>query len=720
MKLCMGCMNQMDDHLKVCPHCGFDESSLKQESFFLDPGTIIGGKYIVGKVLKYGGHTVSYLGMDAEVNRKVVVNEYLPSDFSTRSEEETEITIYSGEAQIQFEKGLTNFLNEANKIQSLGNPEGIAKVYDCVAENDTGYVISEYLEGKTLKEILDSGKRYNVNETTSFICKILKGLSKVHPMNVIHCDISPETIMVTDSGDIKLLDFGATRYVTTANSKSLSIILKQGYAPEEQYRSSGKRGPWTDVYALGAVMYRMITGIVPQESVERALVDELKDPSKMGISIPANIENALMNALNVFAEERTKNADAFLRELKDPGTKRVKVSNRKNETSKVPTWAKVLVASLLLIVVAGGVFLVVNPLGNKGGDATEKTYTIPYLSGETYKEDLLPGITLIPKYVYDPDNDGKIISQSLAPKVLTSGKYGDVEVNEDKASGTMTVQVASKDYVAYSDIKDKWKMHADQMKEGLGLEDTQMDARDDEKGPYNTIKELNIKGKEPLTADKINADTEDDYIKISDIETVSYYAKNFFYWEKFGDHVGENINDIKTQPVYKLDSGERTEDGTDDITKDPAIVDAGWYSFDKIGGYIFKQKVDPDAKVDCSGELDKDIQPLLCVVGEDKYITHQGKGKDVKETLQNLGFTDITFGGSGKENHEVQEVQISYTGDKDVFYSDDNGQKFFKSDDGISFVIVTKEPVPVTPQAPRQRQTSSPSNTTDLDREQEN
>ena len=703
MKLCMGCMNQMDDHLKICPHCGFDESSLKQESFFLDPGTIIGGKYIVGKVLKYGGHTVSYLGMDAEVNRKVVVKEYLPSDFSTRSEGETEITIYSGEAQIQFERGLTNFLNEANKIESLDKPEGIAKVYDCVAENDTGYVISEYLEGKTLKEILDSGKRYNVKEATAFICKILKGLSKVHPMNIIHCDISPETIMVTDSGEIKLLDFGATRYVTTANSKSLAIILKQGYAPEEQYRSSGKRGPWTDVYALGAVMYRMITGIVPQESVERALVDELKDPSKMGVSIPPNIENALMNALNVYAEDRTKNADAFLRELTTPGTKRVKVINKNNETGKFPTWAKVLVASLLLIVVAGGVFLVRKPLKkeeNKG--AEEKTYTIPDLSGQIYKENLLEGITLIPKYVYDPDNDGKIISQSLSPKILTSGEYGDVEVNENRASGTMTVRVASKDYVAYSDIKDKWKMHADQMKEGLGLKDAQMDARE-EKGPYNTVKEIEIKGKDTLTADKINVDTEDDYIKISDIKTVSYYAKDFFYWDPFGDYKGKYIDKIKMQPVYKLDSGERTEDGEGDITEDPAIVDSGWYSFDYNAGYIFKQNVDADTKVDCSGELDKEIQPLLCVVGDEKYITHQGTGKDLKENLESFGFKDITIEGS-KEEDPIVNIEISYKAEKaekaeeEVFYSDDNGKKFFKKDNGISFVITTKER---TTQAPK-------------------
>lgn len=328
MRLCMGCMNMMEDSQTTCPHCGYNRRSYRQESYYLKPETILGGKYIVGKVLDYGGYTVSYLGMDAEANRKVIIKEYLPNEFSTRAEGEEEITIYSGDAQEQFEQGLMNFLNEANRIQQLQTTEGIARVYDCLAVNDTGYAITEYAEGRTLKELLDTGKRFRVEEARAFLIKILKGLARVHPLDIIHCDIAPENILITNSGDVKLLNFGATRYVTTANSKSLAIILKQGYAPEEQYRSQGVRGPWTDVYALGAVMYRMITGIVPQESVERTLVDELQEPSKLGIPIPQNLENALMNALNVFQEERTPSAEVFLRELTSQHVERRQVKKK--------------------------------------------------------------------------------------------------------------------------------------------------------------------------------------------------------------------------------------------------------------------------------------------------------------------------------------------------------------------------------------------------------
>ena len=129
MKLCMGCMTNIEDNCTTCPHCGYDETTLRQESYYLDPGTVVGGKYIVGRVIRYGGYTVTYLGMDAEHNRKVFVKEYLPSDFSSRAEGETEVTIYSGDALEQFEQGLTTFLNEANRIQHLNAVEGIAKVF---------------------------------------------------------------------------------------------------------------------------------------------------------------------------------------------------------------------------------------------------------------------------------------------------------------------------------------------------------------------------------------------------------------------------------------------------------------------------------------------------------------------------------------------------------------------------------------------------------------
>lgn len=691
MKLCMGCMNQMEDNLSVCPHCGFNETNLRQESYYLDPGTIIGGKYIVGRVLSYGGHTISYLGMNAEINQKVIVKEYLPSDFSTRSEGEKEVTIYSGDAKEQFENGLTNFLNEANRIQSLKNPEGIARVYDCVAENDTGYVISEYVQGHTLKEILAAGKKYSVKEAKDFISQILKGLCKVHPLDIIHCDISPETIMVTDSGEIKLLDFGATRYVTTANSKSLAIILKQGYAPEEQYRSRGVRGPWTDVYALGAVMYRMITGVVPQESVERTLVDELKEPSKLGVSIPENIENALMNALNVYQSDRTPSAEAFLKELNSPSVKRVKVKTKRNETGKFSVWAKLLVACLLCIVVAGGAFLLKTGLRDMGGNlGSEQTLVLEDFSGKTKEEaeKILKDhgyeitVKIIDTYNSDDTQNGKIYKQSVSPtNDLESEEHDGLEIKDGKVSGSLECYVYQNETIKYSEISG---LNAYALSKTINIpitDEGHFEKLTEEDGNYFDITKIELKNGDSLSIENIKNGKSEDTIRVDDIKKIYYCANDFFFWEEFPDFVGKNINTLEKQDTYekKSENAEPVKSRKTKFLKDnKSLVDDSYYTFNQEAGYIFDQTKESGETVDTSKESDY----LLCVVGT--RLTWSGRtGNSLKKELEKLGFS-VKFIGSEDGNQQIEEVQV---------YDQDKGKlvEYFKKEDNITIDIKTKE-----------------------------
>ncbi len=729
MKLCMGCMNQMEDNLSTCPHCGFNEAALQQESYYLTPGTVVGGKYIVGRVLSYGGHTVSYLGMDAEAERKVVVKEYLPSDFSTRSEGENEVTIYSGDAQVQFERGLTNFLNEANKIQSLGSPEGIAEVYDCIAENDTGYVVSEYVQGQTLKDILASGKKYSPEEATAFISKILAGLSKVHPMNIVHCDIAPETIMVTDSGEIKLLDFGATRYVTTANSKSLAIILKQGYAPEEMYRSSGKRGPWTDVYALGAVMYRMITGRVPQEAVERTLVDELKEPSKLGVSIPDNIENALMNALNVYSEERTPSADVFLKELNSKSVKRLKVAKRKNDTGKFPVWAKGLVAALLCLVIAGGAYVAIN--GRQGNEKNLEAdgYIMPSLVGldeEAAKKKLKENkfnieFNILHTYSSEKEELGKIADQSIPAGSFNPADYKDMTVKQDKndseVSGTMNILINTDEYITFKDIEG-WGMSAYRLQQNLKLDSGKMGPQEEEDGTYWGITSISTTDGKEYTADDIQKDDSDEneeiLIAIEDIKSINYSAKNFFYWEKLPDFKRKNIGECE-ESVYKLDmNNERTPNGNalleqaKGLIREDCITCDGSYA----EGDIVEQAV-VDEEFDESKDMGKLVEGYLF-----RTIGHVFKYTDnSKECLEMLDagykdedgktfhFKNVSYASGNGENELVDYLQVKKGTEKVDYFTKEEMPD-------IEVVIYTKAATtqarPVAPTNPSPR--PAPSN----------
>ncbi len=684
MRLCMGCMNQIDENLYKCPHCGFDETNVRQEAYYLNPGTIVGGKFIVGKVLSYGGYTVSYIGMDAEYERKVVIKEYLPSDFSTRSEGEKKITIYSGDALEQFEQGLTNFLNEANRIQTLENPEGIARVFDCIAENDTGYVITEYLEGQTLKEILDSGKKYDVEEAKQFIIQILHGLCKVHPLNIIHCDISPETILVTSSGEIKLLDFGATRYVTTANSKSLAIILKQGYAPEEQYRSRGVRGTWTDVYALGAVMYRMVTGIVPQEAVERALTDELKAPSKLGISIPENIENAMLNALNVFQEERTQSAEAFLKELNAADTKRIKVKKRKNDMGKFPVWAKVLVAGLCCAVIVGGVMLVRSVTNDTSNIVKEETLTLVDYSGKTPEEvgESLKAagfeeivVNVVEEYNSDADLNGTVFKQKPeAGNGLPEGW----QLTDGKVSGVLECYIYTNEKISYREIRDlsayslakklNWDIQGDKFTGGDG------------DGEYFEVLCIELNDGSKITKDMLQGEQ---VISVNDIAKISYCANDFFYWSVLDDYAGKIVSDIN-EPLYKKVNENSAPILTGEmmnLAEAKSLIDESYYSFVNPAGYIFEQTVEAGKNVDISAGIDG---ALFLVVGE--KLSYGGKtGNALKKELEDLGFTDcVDFTGSCDGTQQILGVTVINQETKEEITEFATGQE-------VRFKIRTKE-----------------------------
>ncbi len=642
MKLCMGCMENIEDNVTTCPHCGYDETTLRQESYYLDPGTVVGGKYIVGRVISYGGYTITYLGMDAENNQKVMVKEYLPSDFSTRSDGETEVTIYSGDALEQFEQGLTTFLNEANRIQHLNNVQGIAKVYDCVAENDTGYVISEYVEGQTLKEILDAGKLFTPQEAKVFICQILEGLRQVHPLDIIHCDISPETIMLTNMGEIKLMDFGATRYVTTANSKSLAIILKQGYAPEEQYRSRGVRGPWTDVYALGAVMYRMITGKVPTESVDRALQDELKEPSQLGIAIPQNLENALMNALNVYQSDRTPSAEVFLRELNSPEVRRIQVKKRKNDTGKFPKWAKGLVAGLLcLILVGGGIvgYQLLNPedISTQNGEGN-----VPGITGKTVEKATgeLKEIGLAYKeikFMYDPNlrELTEVTSQSIAkgtPLVNVKGKK-------------MEFSYKTREKCHYSDLD--FTKNVNQLAEYLNLDrEKQISAAtengcDDESHTYYELYSILLNDGTKIMPNRLKSEKRT-VLKLSKISKLTYYVSPFFYVESLENYEGKQLSQVKFQK-YKYDDKNkknRIEVGEPDTPSN--YVRGKYYSLNpnKGKGYIVKQNIE-EGKVYDSSEEQEAIFDVVDEVIDIKGLSYEEAKRKLK--AKGIGAKNISL-----------------------------------------------------------------------------
>ena len=319
--LCPGCMREVENRsqMKYCPHCGYDLGNMQSAPHQLQPFTILNGKYIIGKVIGEGGFGITYLGADINLNMPVAIKEFYPSGFVTREAQVTsQMTIFAGNNQQAVEKWRDGLLREAQTLAELTELRGIVQVRDYFEENNTSYIVMEYVDGTTLKSYLkQNGGKLPVQKVLHMLEPVIQSLAQVHRKNIIHRDISPDNIMITtpntNSDTMKLLDFGAARDVS--GNKSRSIMLKPGYAPEEQYRTRGEQGPWTDVYALCGTIYKCITGKTPPEALERSRNDTLLPPSSYGIQISPQQEQAIMQGLAVYKENRIQSMDELHQRL---------------------------------------------------------------------------------------------------------------------------------------------------------------------------------------------------------------------------------------------------------------------------------------------------------------------------------------------------------------------------------------------------------------------
>lgn len=312
---CLGCMREYDDSLDICPHCGYVRNTPAKKSNELSPGSVLAGRYIIGRALGNGGFGITYIAWDSKLSKSATIKEYLPGAFAYRVPGQKTVASYDGESAEKFKAGIAKTLEEGNCLARVNSLDGVVDVYNCIEENGTVYIVMEYLEGQTLKEIMEQRGVFSFEEALDLLTPIIVALSEIHETGIIHRDISPDNIFICDNGKVKLIDFGAARVLLGEDQKSLSIVLKRGYAPREQYLGRSNQGSWTDVYATAATMYRLITGKVPPESLEREAQDNLIPPSQLGINISAAAEQAILNGLAVKETERTRTAGEFLRQL---------------------------------------------------------------------------------------------------------------------------------------------------------------------------------------------------------------------------------------------------------------------------------------------------------------------------------------------------------------------------------------------------------------------
>ena len=314
---CGYCMHRRQRGQK-CEYCGAT-TSYEAPVHHLKQGTVLREKYLVGRAIGEGGFGITYIGRDLTLDIRIAIKEYYPNGFSNRNNDHSnQVTMSTGNHGDEFEREMQRFLSEARILAKFCNNPGVVGVRDFFRENGTAYIVMEYLDGISLKNYL---KHYGPIAPAQFqglIDPILQTLHEIHKQGLIHRDISPDNIMMLRDGRLKLLDFGAAREV--GGEKSLSVILKPGYAPEEQYRSKGQQGPWTDVYAMCATIYKCITNVTPEESIQRVFDDSLKRPSELGVPISAGFEQAIMMGLQIKSTERIQSMDQLRKTIAGSGS----------------------------------------------------------------------------------------------------------------------------------------------------------------------------------------------------------------------------------------------------------------------------------------------------------------------------------------------------------------------------------------------------------------
>ena len=368
---CLNCFNLFDivysdkEEREVCPYCGYCEGTPPKESYHLYPGVgLYNNRYVIGTCIGFGGFGITYKAWDNVLETVVAVKEYYPTGLVQRVPGKPQVIIYTGESKEEYMQGLERFLDEAKNMAKFVDNPNIVHVDAFFEENNTAYLVMEYLPGMTLKSYLKSkGGRIGCEEVIPIADAVITALKEIHAGGIIHRDISPDNIMLCNDGRIKLLDFGAARFSDADQERTRSIILKPGFAPPEQYQAKSKQGPWTDIYALCATVYRAITGVLPDESVNRVIEDTVQSPIQIYSDIPERISNTVMKGMSIYPEIRFSNVD----ELKKALDGEKKVMEPKKEL-RVRRMKRTITVGIALLIVVSMSLYVYNMYKNKKAD----------------------------------------------------------------------------------------------------------------------------------------------------------------------------------------------------------------------------------------------------------------------------------------------------------------------------------------------------------------
>lgn len=304
---CIRCMRPLREG-EVCSYCGCDNQKIQTPPYCLPPGTCLNHRYYTGLILGEGGFGITYIGWDQTLSIPVAIKEYYPKGIIRRTaagQYAQGVYCYDDSyMQGAYQKGLNAFLQEAKNLARFNQLDGVAVVRDYFTENDTAYIVMDYIDGSSVEKYVKDQGRLSAEQAIRMLRPVMDTLQVMHENHMIHRDVSGDNLLVTKKGMVKLVDFGSARRMADSD-KTITVMYKRGYAPEEQYRAKGEIGPWTDIYSICVVMYYMISGIMPEEATQRLLADKTVPLARLdGIEITQEQSDAIEKGMAVLAEDR--------------------------------------------------------------------------------------------------------------------------------------------------------------------------------------------------------------------------------------------------------------------------------------------------------------------------------------------------------------------------------------------------------------------------------
>lgn len=354
--LCLNCF-RLKGQSRICPNCGFAEGTDPAQPYYLAPGTILGKHFIVGTVIGVGNYGITYRCYDTTLGVVVAVKEFFPTGFVSRAAGEKRVWLLTQNQGHRYRDKVQRFLMEARSIARFGKAKDIVNVYDFFEENNTAYIIMEYVDDLLLQDYLEQNGRLDAETACKITGSIVEAVKKLHAKGIIHRDVSPDNIFIAADYSIKLFDFGSAHLEDSQTIEEK--VIKPGYTAPEQYSDvEGNQGFYTDIYSIGAILYHMLTGLLPQDGWERHRHDTLQSPLTLGIRIDPSLDRLVMEAMAVQTELRIQNVNQFSDALH--GRRRAEYPQEKIERQRRTRGWIAAVSVLLFIALGVGGTLVYN------------------------------------------------------------------------------------------------------------------------------------------------------------------------------------------------------------------------------------------------------------------------------------------------------------------------------------------------------------------------